>query len=262
MDINHIRQQYDDALRKNAHYVGVERIETPHTVGFYDPVTQFGGVVYSKLDASNADQVIRDEIARYAAFEGIENFEWKYFDYDTPDDLGQRLLNAGLHPEEPEALLVMDLNELPDTLRNPAAHDIRRITDPAKGAADAVTIHRAVYPKEDTDWLEKSTQVRVAAGEISLYIAYVQDQPVSAAWIDFNGAFGGLWGGSTVPEFRNRGIYTALVAARAREAIDKGVKYLSIEASPMSRAVLEKRGFHFIAYTIPYTYPLGSDKGS
>ena len=38
--------------------------------------------------------------------------------------------------------------------------------------------------------------------------------------------FAGLWGGATLEQWRGRGIYRALVAARAYSAIDQGVRYL------------------------------------
>ena len=55
---------------------------------------------------------------------------------------------------------------------------------------------------------------------ISIYCAYVDGTPVSTAWIRFHPGthFASLWGGSTVRLFRKRGLYTALLAVRGREA--------------------------------------------
>ena len=64
----------------------------------------------------------------------------------------------------------------------------------------------------------------------------------------------GLWGGSTLPEYRKQGLYTALVKARVQEAIERGIRYLTIDASPMSRAVLEKFGFELMAYAWECNY--------
>ena len=91
---------------------------------------------------------------------------------------------------------------------------------------------------------------------MSVYVAYVDGVPASAAWIDFheNNAFAGLWGGSTLPQYRQRGLYTALVSVRAQEAIARGVRYLTSDASPMSRAVLEKYGFRLLAYAWECNY--------
>jgi predicted GNAT family acetyltransferase len=93
---------------------------------------------------------------------------------------------------------------------------------------------------------------------VSVYIAYVDGIPASAAWIDFHqlsgSQFAGLWGGSTLSEYRNRGLYTDLVAARAQEAIRRGIRFMTIDASPMSRAVLEKLGFRLLCMTVPMKF--------
>lgn len=41
---------------------------------------------------------------------------------------------------------------------------------------------------------------------------------------------GFLWAGGTVPEFRGRGIYTALVAARAQLAREQGLSHVGLYA--------------------------------
>ena len=82
---------------------------------------------------------------------------------------------------------------------------------------------------------------------MSVYVAYVAGQPASAARIEFHPArqFAELYGGSTVPDQRGRGLYTALVAVRAQEALTRGVRFLTVDASPMSRPILERLGFQF-----------------
>lgn len=76
-------------------------------------------------------------------------------------------------------------------------------------------------------------------------------QPASAAWVYFpkNSQFASLWGGSTLNDFRNRGLYTALLAVRAQEARTRQVRYLTVDASEMSRPILEKFGFTMMAYS-------------
>ena len=85
---------------------------------------------------------------------------------------------------------------------------------------------------------------------LSVYVAYVEGVPASTGWIIFpeGSVFGGLWGGSTLSQYRGRGLYTALLAIRAQEARGRGVRYLTVDASPMSRPILEKFGFQAIAF--------------
>ena len=66
--------------------------------------------------------------------------------------------------------------------------------------------------------------------------------------------FAGLWGGGTHADWRGRGIYRALVAARARAAIGLGVVYLHSDCTPMSRPILERSGLLPITTTTPYVW--------
>ncbi|HLU75640.1 MAG TPA: GNAT family N-acetyltransferase [Nonomuraea sp.] len=82
------------------------------------------------------------------------------------------------------------------------------------------------------------------------------DEPVSAARMELypGTGFAGLWSGGTVPGWRGRGLYRALVARRARLAADHGYRYLQVDASPDSRPILERLGFLPLTTTTPYTY--------
>ena len=76
---------------------------------------------------------------------------------------------------------------------------------------------------------------------------------MSAGWIYYppESQFARLWGGSTLEGNRSRGLYTALLAARAQEAQRRGVGYLTVDASPMSQPILEHFGFVKIADSYP-----------
>ena len=73
--------------------------------------------------------------------------------------------------------------------------------------------------------------------------------PAGAAWIYFHhgSSFASLWGGSTLPQYRGQGLYSALLAVRACEAQAHGFRFLTVDASPMSRPILEKHGFKQLA---------------
>jgi predicted acetyltransferase len=52
-----------------------------------------------------------------------------------------------------------------------------------------------------------------------------------------------LLGGATIPEARGRGVYSSLVHARWREAVERGVPSIVVSAGPMSAPILRKLGF-------------------
>jgi GNAT superfamily N-acetyltransferase len=79
---------------------------------------------------------------------------------------------------------------------------------------------------------------------------------VSAAWAVFKQGtdFTGLWGGSTLAQWRGKGIYKALVAVRAARAAELGYRYLQVDASDDSSPILQRLGFLAVTTTTPYVY--------
>lgn len=88
------------------------------------------------------------------------------------------------------------------------------------------------------------------------WVAQVAQRVVSAGRISrvADTEFAGLWGGATAPEWRGKGIYRALTAARARAAIADGVRYLHSDCTAMSRPILERSGLEAVTTTTPYRW--------
>lgn len=216
-----------------------------------------GAVIYSRLDETEVEDAIREQVSY---FESIgQDFEWKVYDYDTPPDLKERLAAHGFEVEDPDAIMVLDLEKAPETLLQPATHSVKRITAP-EGIKDVMAVNEAVWGGDYND-LSRFLARTLAEHPrlLSVYVAYVDENPVSAGWIIYpeGSVFGSLWGGSTLSEYRGRGLYTALLAARAREARDRQVRYLTVDASPMSRPILEKFGFQVIAFAYACKWKVG-----
>lgn len=92
---------------------------------------------------------------------------------------------------------------------------------------------------------------------IKIYVIYQDGEPVSSAWITFNGPsspFAGIWGGSTIAKFRGRGHYQSLLKQRIRDALLAGKRFLIIDASEMSKPIVEKYGFRVVTKTTPYMF--------
>ena len=89
---------------------------------------------------------------------------------------------------------------------------------------------------------------------LSVYVAYVDEEPAACGQIYFHqdSQFAGLYGGQTRVPFRNRGLFTQLVATRIREAFNRGIVNICVDALPTSEPILSKLGFKAITYTQPY----------
>ena len=212
-------------------------------------------VIYSDLTPESADAAIQAQLTYFQANGGY-GFEWKTYAHDTPSDLAQRLLAHGLEADEQEALLVMDLQNCPEIFLQPVTADVRRATE-SHQFKEIATLQAQVWGG-DFGWLETqlAENLAIQPDYWSIYIAYVNNEPACAAWTSFpkGSQFAGLWGGSTLERFRGMGLYTAVVATRAQEAIKRGYGYLMVDASDMSRPILQKRGFQLLTHTTPYTW--------
>jgi hypothetical protein len=207
------------------------------------------GVEGARLDALIVRQ--RDHFAARG-----EAVEWKTRAHDLPADLPDRLVRAGFTPEERETVLVGVAKEMLDAPPLTADVTIRQVTADADLRAIAA-MESAVWG-EDWSWLGEDLIQRVTTdpGGLAVLVAEADGRVVSAAWLVHmpGTGFAGLWGGSTLPEWRGRGIYRALVARRAQLAVAAGVDYLQVDASDDSRPILARLGFHTVTTTTPYVW--------
>ena len=222
------------------------------------------GVVWTDLDGHDAEAVIAAQIAFFAA--RGEDFEWKHFSYDHPQDLAERLAAAGLVPEEPESLMVAEAAEVARALSGaevPAGVRLERIDNEA-GVDRFVTVGERVFGR-DRSGLRASlvAQLAQAPETTEIVVAMAGDEPVSAARMDLlpGTEFSGLWGGGTLPQWRRKGIYRALVRYRAELAVGSGYRFLTVDASDQSRPILEHIGFECLAITTPYIWTPGPAAG-
>ena len=256
MDIKDILALYDEHERIKGEHPSYRREETAEVVwSIAHRPERYSFVIYSRLNEANADAVIQEVLDTYRNTGGA-GLEWKLFGHDQPADLGARLLAHGFEEGEREGLLVLDLAKLPTVYQQPVTADIRRLTTPEE-ISHVVQVNAQVYD-EDFGWSQIQLEENLAAQPDfwAIYAAYVAGEPVCAAWISFpeGSRFAGLWGGATLDNYRRRGLYTQLVAVRAQEAIARGYRFLTVDASDMSRPILLKRGFALLTYTWPYLW--------
>lgn len=89
---------------------------------------------------------------------------------------------------------------------------------------------------------------------MQLWVAEADGRIVSAGRLEpVRGTdFAGIWGGATREEWRGRGIYRALTAARARSALDMGKSLVNSDSTAFSRPILERSGLLKVSTTTPY----------
>jgi len=251
---------YDEQLR--AHVpdllpagVTMER-EGPvlRTFGFGD----HGWVEYRDLgDLSQAelDRLIHAQIARFA--ERGEPFEWKFHSHDRPPFLEERLAAAGFVAEELETVVIGEAAALADGAPPPVDLVLREVRDRVD-LERIGELEAAAWGHSGESWYPAALEQELAADPASLavLVAEADGLAASAGWVRFPSGtdFATLWGGATLPAWRGRGIYRALVRRRAALAAERGRRYLEVDASADSRPILERLGFRAVTQTRPYVW--------
>lgn len=221
-------------------------------------VGQFRGLISAPPDLEPGDGELDRLIARqrdYFAARG-EAVEWKTRGHDRPADLTDRLRAAGFLPEEQETVLIGAAGDLASTPVLPDGVEVRYVTEEAD--MHRIAAMESTVWQHDWSWLadDLSGRVRTDPDAIRVFVAESAGEVVSAAWLVFRTGtdFASLWGGSTLPQWRSRGIYRALVAARATLATARGVRYLQVDASADSAPILQRLGFQAVTTTTPYVW--------
>jgi GNAT superfamily N-acetyltransferase len=185
-----------------------------------------------------------------------EAVEWKTRGHDRPADLPGRLLAAGFVPEEQETVLIGPASEMATEPVVPDGVVLRQVT--AGADMHRIAAMESAVWGEDWSWLGDDLIGRVAAApdEVAVLAAEAGGEVISAAWLVLRPGteFAGLWGGSTLSQWRGRGVYRALVAARAQLAVARGVRYLQVDASSDSAPILRRLGFRAVTTTTPYVW--------
>jgi GNAT superfamily N-acetyltransferase len=224
----------------------VLRLDDPRYVLLDRPLSTpwFANAHRLRLDDDEVAEVIQT-VRRWFAAHDRTSFSWFVSDETTPVDLGDRLASSGAVVEDRLTAMVLDHEPTPgpsDVIVRPVRteeefriHQEIFVTGFGLSPEDAAA---TMAGTADTwrHWQSEPDRV--------LYLAWIDGVPVAEAGIAPTTA--GplvLSGGATLPEARGRGAYRALVRARWDEAVRRGHPQLVVQASVMSRPVLERAGF-------------------
>jgi ribosomal protein S18 acetylase RimI-like enzyme len=183
-----------------------------------------------------------------------ERVEWKTYSYDVPTDLTDRLTSAGFTAESPETLLLGEVGELIHDVDLPPGVRVRAVT----GDVDLARIDDLMKTIWGPDLGDGSLALEMRANPDALDVVVVEesaDGPVlCAGWLRYSTGtdFASMWGGSTLPEWRRKGLYRATVTHRARLARKRGFRFMRLDTSPDSMPILVRLGLRAVATTTPY----------
>lgn len=250
---------YDAQLRTDA--------ETPSAVavtqlGPLRLVTFAGGrgfITYRDLgdaDAARISTLVEAALAHYRDDPAITRVEWKTRGHDRAPGLHDALVRNGFAPERPESIMIGEAELLAVDVELPEGVALRRVSSESDVRA-MCEMQAEAFGDPDADGQTDALLRRLSLGDgMQLWIAEADGQIVSAGRLEpvRDSEFAGIWGGATRPQWRRRGIYRALTAARARAALDLGKRLIHSDSSEYSRPILERAGLLKVSTTTPYLW--------
>jgi hypothetical protein len=220
-----------------------------------------GFVTYRDLGGADAEAIgrlVRAALAHYRADPEITRVEWKTRAHDYAPGLHQSLLRHGFLAEEPESIMIGTAQRLAVDVRLPDGVRLRQVTQESDVRAMSTMSAQAFGDSvAEAEAMAKALLARLSLADgMELWVAESDGQIVSAGRLEpVPGTdFAGIWGGSTLKEWRGRGIYRALTAARARSALRMGKTLIHSDSTEYSGPILERSGFLRVSTTTPYLW--------
>jgi GNAT superfamily N-acetyltransferase len=255
-DIRALLGAYDAQLRAHVHHRLPDRVRVEQD-GPLLRVVGYGGrgmVEYRDLDSLQGDELDRLIARQVQVFaERDEPFEWKLHGHDRPADLPERLRAAGFVTEETETVVIAPVAAIATEASVPDGVVVREVSGPLD--LERIAQMEEEIWEEDHSWIDSLGEERAADPDgLRIFVAEAGEVVVCAGWVRFPAGteFATLWGGATLPAWRGKGIYRALVAHRAGLAAQRGRRYVEVDASDESRPILERLGFVAVTTTTPY----------
>jgi hypothetical protein len=253
MNKTNLLVRYDKDLRLRMMYPEARKEITNDVVRIIRKAPGMNVVAFTFANEEKLHHVIHRELEYFAPMD--QPFTWRVYDHDLLPSLKDRLAAHGFAADEdPAAVMVLDVKNAPALLTRPVEADIRRI-DTVDGLKDIVYVLDMVWGGHNTWVDERLGRHLEIPGYLSIYAAYIENQPASIGWTYFpRGHFATLFAGSTVAEYRNQGLYTSLLATRLKEIRERGYRYAVVEAGAMSKPIVAKHGFQHLTTVHDYEW--------
>ena len=219
-----------------------------------------GFVTYRSLDGyeDRLRLLVAATRAYYEARPVITEVEWKTRGHDVAPGLPDILRQHGFVPQDEESVMLGEAAAMAVDVPLPPGVVIRRITaEPDVRRMSAMQAVAFGQDRTDEDLVgDLLHQTQEDPESLELWVAEVDGEVISAGRLEPvpGTEIAGIWGGSTLQEWRGQGIYRALTAERARSALRRGLRYLHSDSTEFSRPILERSGFLKITTTTPYEW--------
>jgi GNAT superfamily N-acetyltransferase len=193
------------------------------------------------------DEVI-GEVAAQVRTWGLDEVQWWISAATQPEGAEQALRSRGAELNESLRLLAHELDEGLAGLDPPADVVVELVTDERTLRAASFVAVRG-WGRTEPDETELARQLGEAIRDLRQWssfrvVAFAAAEPVSTGGCTLAGDVARLWGAVTLPAFRGRGGYRAVLAERLRLASDHGAAIALVKGRALTSApILLRAGF-------------------
>jgi hypothetical protein len=250
---------YDEQLRTDAETPSAIKVTRLGPLRLVTFLNGRGFVTYQNLggaDERGIRSLVSEALTHYQADPEITRVEWKTRGHDHAPGLHEALREHGFTPDDPESIMIGEAAALAVDVPLPSGVTLRRVTEEFDVRAMSA-MQDEVFGDPVSNEMADALLRRLSLGDgMELWVAEADDRIVSAGRLEpvRSTVFAGIWGGATRREWRGRGIYRALTAARARSALDLGKTLIQSDSTEYSRPILERSGLLKVSTTTPYVW--------
>lgn len=249
---------YDGQLRTDAETAGAVSVTRDGPLLLAAFTGGRGLISYRNLGGADEHAIrtlVRRALDHFRADPTISHVEWKTRGHDHAPGLHEALVDGGFTRGEPESIMLGEAVALAVDVPLPEEVTLRRVAD-EKDVRAMCAMSAEAFGDPASDRADELLARLSRHDGLELWVAEAHGQMISAGRLEpVDGSdFAGIWGGATLRQWRGRGIYRALTAARARSALRMGKTLIHSDSTEYSRPILERSGLIKVSTTTPYDW--------
>lgn len=166
----------------------------------------------------------------------------------APRRLETVLRKVGLEPADELSGMVRSLDDLEPIPSSPRGVEVRETTvhDTATWL-ELISWRYNLQRDASSPYLTSIFERAIGSRSIRLWIAYLEDQPVSKAAVHLHRGVAGVYGVATTEAGRGRGLASLLTLHGLHAARAEGIRTSILHATPMARSLYERLSYEIVA---------------
>lgn len=166
-----------------------------------------------------------------------------------PHELADVLMTQGFKQDAEDELLAADISQLHIQHQCPRGLEIRQVDD-EQGLDDFAQVLASLFDESHAQHYREYYHLvgnHTAVGDeeepMQYFVGYLEGKPVATASCFIHNDVASFFDCVTLPEYRRRGIGSAMMTIRFQQMLQQGIHWVVLSASKASQGLYERQGF-------------------